>query len=134
MMDRSELILQALAAACAATGYPVEIDREAPLEDADAPLVIVRSGDEGAAAIDHAKWWSRWQMKPTVQIYVSVHDAAAARAALNAAWSAIITGIRNGEVSRLISPKTPIEMDKATFLRDGDFYAQEMTFGFTFDR
>lgn len=114
--------------------YPVEINREAPLEDADAPLVLVRSGEETAAAIDSLKWWGRWQMRPLVQVFVTADTPSAARAALNAAWSAIIGGIRAGEVSRLISPKTPIEMEKATLLRDGDFYAQEMTFGFTFDR
>lgn len=134
MMDRSELILQALAAACAATGYPVEIDREASLEDADAPLVIVRSGEEIAAPIDNAKWWSRWQMKPLVQVYVSAADAAAARSDLNTAWSAILAGIRSGEVARLIAPRTPIEMEKASIARDSAHYAQEMTFGFTFDR
>lgn len=133
-MDRSEQILQALATACAAAGYPVEIDREAPLEDADAPLVIVRSGEETSAAIDPAKWWGRWQMHPLVQVYVAEENAAAARASLSAAWSAILAAIRSGEVSRLIAPKLGIEMEKTAILRDSGHYAQEMTFGFTFDR
>lgn len=133
-MDRSEQILQALAAACAATGYPVEIDREAPLEDADAPLVIVRAGEETAAPIDSAKWWSRWQMHPTVQVYVRAENAAAARSAMNAAWSAILGAIRAGDVSRLISQRTAPEMEKAAIVRDGGHYAQEMTLGLTFDR
>lgn len=133
-MDRSEQILQALATACAATGYNVEIDREAPLEDADAPLVIVRAGDENATPIDSAKWWSRWQMQPVVEVYAVAESAAAARSAMNAAWSAIIGAIRTGEVSRLISPKTAVGMEKAAAARDGGHYAQAMTFTLTFDR
>jgi hypothetical protein len=133
-MDRAEQILQALAAAGAATGYPVEIDRDVPLDDSEAPIVIVRSGGETSEPVDKLLWNRRWTITPNVEIYVTAASPAAARAAISAAWTALVAGVESAGIPKLIARGTGIEASREQIEKVGRFFACQGTFAFTFDR
>ncbi len=138
-MDKAEQILQALATAAATTGYPVEIDRDVPMDDTEAPLVIVRSGGETSEPVDKLLWNRRWVMTPSVEIYVTASSPAAARAAITGAWNSIVNAVQGepplgGAIPKLIARGTGIEASRDQIERLGRFYACQGTFAFTFDR
>ena len=91
MSDRAEDLLAILETVCASMGVPVERDRVLPVQQNQAPLVVLRTGEEFLDPPDNATKLTlglRWTLQASVEHYVAATTPAANRAALNAAWAA----------------------------------------------
>ncbi|MCG6111560.1 MAG: hypothetical protein MEQ74_05145 [Paracoccus sp.] len=94
MSDRAEDLITALEAVCAVMGVPVERDRVLPVQQNQAPLVVVRTGEEFMDPPDNATMLHlglRWTIDVSVEHYVATTSPAATRASLDAAWAAFRT-------------------------------------------
>jgi hypothetical protein len=91
MTDRAEDLMDTLETVCAAMGLTVERDRVLPVQQNQAPLVVLRTGEELLEPGEKATLLTcgvRWQLRASVEHYVAAGTPAANRTALNAAWSA----------------------------------------------
>jgi len=118
-MDKADALLAALATACAATGYTVQVDRQTPENEREFPMLILRSGDEESVAVDESRpaainWAMRWELRPSVNLFVRYEtDPGEAVRAINAAFRAIVAGIDASAIPSLVVEGTRIEASKS---------------------
>ena len=101
MSDRAEDILTILESVCASIGVPVERDRVLPVQQSQAPLVVLRTGEEFLDPPDNATRLTlglRWTLQATIEHYVAATSPSANRAELNAAWAAFRTAFFASEI------------------------------------
>ena len=139
-MDRAEEILTALQQIATTAGYTVERDRVYPISGADMPLAVLRTGEEESVPLDNApahSWASRWEMRPTIEVWLHDVDpdalSAAGRSAFNAVREATVA---HPTLLELLAHGQPPRMS-VNFERIDDapdVLAVEIGFELTFER
>lgn len=127
-MQHTETLLQMIASAAEATGFPVEIDRPAAIRPSEFPAVLITSGMLFADQQTPQTWARHWSYSPMAEIFVVAPTPAEARAQLAAALDAFVGALdaaveqnrRSIQATLLLTPGTAPGMTVTPIEVDGD--------------
>lgn len=139
-MDKAELILLEIVRVAETLGMSVELDRRFSISIQDAPLVVVRTGEEELSPPENAKlpaWDRRWIMRPSVEIYLHDQDDRRQRAELSRLWLAFLAEFRKSKIVSEYIPRGYLPQIKRDLILPDEYAAiggVSIDLGIVFDR